>query len=110
MQEHKPCYGKLFPSITCPRPGKEHPDAVFGYLIKQWGTVAYAPEIIVDVEAWDRWGVQLLPAAFGREDLAGDSGEELNRYKDCDKIMQLRKNTENRLHSRYGSKISTVYD
>jgi len=55
-------------------------------------------------------GVQLLPAAFGREDLAGDSGEELNRYKDCDKIMQLRKNTENRLHSRYGSRISTVYD
>lgn len=54
MQEHKPCYGKLFPSITCPRPGKEHPGAVFGYLIKQWGTVAHAPEVSVDVEAWDR--------------------------------------------------------
>lgn len=54
MKEHLPCYGKLFPSTTCLRPGKERTGAVFGYLIEQWGTVRRAPEITVDLDAWDR--------------------------------------------------------
>jgi ArsR family metal-binding transcriptional regulator len=35
-------------------PAWPHPGAVFGYLIQQWGTAAYAPEITVDVAACDR--------------------------------------------------------
>jgi hypothetical protein len=53
MTNHRPCYGKLFPSKAWREPGKERPDAVFEYVFRQWGTVARRPEITVDIEAWD---------------------------------------------------------
>jgi hypothetical protein len=54
MNDHTPCYGKLFPSASWRQSGKERTDAVFGYIFQQWGTVARRPEITVDLEAWDR--------------------------------------------------------
>ena len=32
MTNHQPCYGKLFPSLTWHRSGKERPDGVFGFV------------------------------------------------------------------------------
>lgn len=54
MQEHKACYGKLFPSAEWRQPGKPRAGAVFGFEFHQSGTVPRPPEIAVDLEAWDR--------------------------------------------------------
>ena len=82
MKEHLPCYGKLFPSTTCLRPGKERTGAVFGYLIEQWGTVRRGSG---DHSGLGRLGslyrvpgVRGVPAAFSREGAAGDGGQVRN--------------------------------
>jgi hypothetical protein len=54
MKEHKPCYGMLFPSAGFRQSSKERPDAPFGYVFQQAGTVQRPPEITVDLDAWDR--------------------------------------------------------
>lgn len=54
MTDHRPCYGKLFPSLTWRQSGKERPDSVFGYAYQQLGTVRLSPHVTVDLEAWDR--------------------------------------------------------
>lgn len=54
MTEHRLCYGRLFPSMNWRQPGKERPDGVFGYVFQQPGTVRRPPDIVVDLEAWDR--------------------------------------------------------
>lgn len=53
-KEHKPCYGKLFPSAASRQSSKETPDAPFRYVFEQWGTVRRPPEITVDLNVWDR--------------------------------------------------------
>jgi hypothetical protein len=54
MKDHKPCYGRLLPSTVFRQAPKERPDAPFGYLVQQAGTVSRPPEITVDIAAWDR--------------------------------------------------------
>jgi hypothetical protein len=54
MTGHRPCYGKLFPSVTWRQCGSERPDGVFSYVYQQPGSVRRRPDIRVDIEAWDR--------------------------------------------------------
>jgi hypothetical protein len=54
MTEHRPCYGRLYPSMNWRQSGKEQPDGVFGYVFQSPENRQVPPEITVDLEAWDR--------------------------------------------------------
>lgn len=54
MAEHLPCYGRLFPPSAFRESGKDRPEAVFGFVLAQAGSVRRPPEVTVDFDAWDR--------------------------------------------------------
>ena len=53
MQEHKPCYGELFPLSTRKESGKERPGSAFGFEYPDRGSIALRPQIVTDLTAWD---------------------------------------------------------
>lgn len=54
MNDHRQCYGNLFPSNGQERNGKDRAAPVFLLLEKPWGMVRPPPDIAVDLDAWDR--------------------------------------------------------
>jgi hypothetical protein len=54
MKEHRACYGRLFPSAGFRESPQEPFGAPFGYVFEQRGVIPRPPEIVMDLEAWDR--------------------------------------------------------
>ena len=53
MNDHRQCYGNLFPSNGQERNGKDRAAPVFLLLEKPWGMVRPPPDIAVDLDAWE---------------------------------------------------------